>query len=148
MEIKDWENNCFVSNRNTAGYNFDNWYAAPRIVFMQCANMAVCQHQIFNSRIRSWWRHQMETYRRYWPFVREIHRQPASDAEFWCFLGSPPEQPVKLITETLVIWNANAPIMTSLYWWWQVSIVKDSLYLSVYLVPLSMRQAKATWAVC
>ena len=39
----------------------------------------------------SWWRHQMETFLRYWPFVRGIHRSPVvpitnfSDTELWCF---------------------------------------------------------------
>ena len=39
----------------------------------------------------AWWRHQMETFPRYWPFVRRIHRSPVnfptkvSDAELWCF---------------------------------------------------------------
>ena len=52
----------------------------------------------------TWWRHQMETFPRYWSFVRGIHRSPvnslhdrwipctkASDAELWCFLLSAPE---------------------------------------------------------
>ena len=26
----------------------------------------------------SWWRHQMETFSAYWPFVREIHRSPVN----------------------------------------------------------------------
>ena len=39
----------------------------------------------------SWWRHQMEQFPRYWPFVWGIHRSPvnclhkASDAELWFF---------------------------------------------------------------
>ena len=46
--------------------------------------------------IYAWWRHQMETFPRYWPFVWEFtgHRwipTKASDAEFWCFLWSTPE---------------------------------------------------------
>ena len=43
----------------------------------------------------TWWRHQMETFPRYWPFVRRIHRSSvntaftkASDAELWYFLWS------------------------------------------------------------
>ena len=38
-----------------------------------------------------WWRHKMEHFPRYWPFVRGIHRHgwllltKASDAELWCF---------------------------------------------------------------
>ena len=45
----------------------------------------------------SWWRHQMKTCPRYWPFVRGINRSlwilrtKASDAELWCFLWSAPE---------------------------------------------------------
>ena len=27
---------------------------------------------------KSWWRHQMETFSRYWPFVRRIHRSPVN----------------------------------------------------------------------
>ena len=27
---------------------------------------------------RTWWRHQMETFPRYWPFVRGIHRSPVN----------------------------------------------------------------------
>ena len=28
--------------------------------------------------LETWWRHQMETFPRYWPFVREIHRSPVN----------------------------------------------------------------------
>ena len=41
-----------------------------------------------------WWRHRMETFPHYWPFVRGIHRSSvdspykASDAGLWCFLWS------------------------------------------------------------
>ena len=41
------------------------------------------------------WRHKMEIFTRYWPFVRGIHRclaTKASDAELWCFHWSAPEQ--------------------------------------------------------
>ena len=44
-----------------------------------------------------WWRHETETFPRYWPFVRGIHRSrciprtKASDAELWCFIWSAPE---------------------------------------------------------
>ena len=39
-----------------------------------------------NRKLLSWWRHQMETFPRYWPLVRDIHRSwmprtKASDAE-------------------------------------------------------------------
>ena len=62
------------------------------------------------------WRHFVQ----YWRFVRGIHRSPwlpttkANDAELWCFLWSVSEQTVELTIETLVIWDAIAPIMTSL----------------------------------
>ena len=38
----------------------------------------------------------------------------ANDAELWCFLLSAPEQTIEEIIDTLVIWDAIAPIMTSL----------------------------------
>ena len=68
----------------------------------------------------TWWRHQMETFPRYWPFVRGIHwstvnsRTKASDAELWYFLWSAPEQMVEWKIKTSVIWNVIARIMTSL----------------------------------
>ena len=31
---------------------------------------------------RSWWRHQMETFPRYWPFVRGIHRPPVNKVQW------------------------------------------------------------------
>ena len=52
------------------------------------------------------------------PLWGQCHRQipptKASDAELWCFLWSPPEQTVEQTTETLVIWDAIAFLMTSL----------------------------------
>ena len=45
---------------------------------------------------------------------RWIPRTKASDAEFWCFLGSAPEPKVEETVETPVIWDAIALIMTSL----------------------------------
>ena len=38
----------------------------------------------------------------------------ASDAEFWCFLKSAPEQMVEQTAESPVIWDSIALIMTSL----------------------------------
>ena len=38
----------------------------------------------------------------------------ASDAELWCVLSSVPELTVEQTTESLVIWDAMALIMTSL----------------------------------
>ena len=59
---------------------------------------------------------------RYWPFVRGIHRSQwilrtkASDVELWCFLWSAPEWTVEKKIVKLMIWDAIAPIMTSLEW--------------------------------
>ena len=70
--------------------------------------------QLHNDVIK--WKH----FPRYWPFVRGIHRSPvnprtkASDVELWCFLWSALEQTVKQTIARLVIWDAIAPIMTSL----------------------------------
>ena len=67
----------------------------------------------------SWWRHQMETFPRYGPYVWGIHRSrwnpltKASNAELWCFLWFVCEHMVEQTFETLLIRNANALIMTS-----------------------------------
>ena len=56
------------------------------------------------------------------PFCGGIHRSPmdpltkANDAEVWCFLWPAPEQTVQQTLKTLVIWDAIAIIMASLYW--------------------------------
>ena len=61
----------------------------------------------------------METFSRYWPFVRGIYRSPlnslfkANDAEICCFLWSAPEQTVEQTIEMPVIWDAMALIMVS-----------------------------------
>ena len=45
---------------------------------------------------------------------RWIPLPKASDAELWCFLWSAPEQTIEQTNETPVIWDDNAPIMTTL----------------------------------
>ena len=56
----------------------------------------------------------------HWPFVMGNHQSPwipltkASDPDLWCILWSVPEQTVEQTIETPVIWDATAPIMTSL----------------------------------
>ena len=61
------------------------------------------------------WKH----FPRYWPYVRGIHRSlvsshtKASDAELWCFLRSVPDYTIDQTIARLVIWDAIAPIMTS-----------------------------------
>ena len=47
---------------------------------------------------------------------RWIPLATASNWEFWCFLWSAPEQTVEHTIDTLVIWDAIALIMKSLYW--------------------------------
>ena len=37
-----------------------------------------CKSRTFTYPIEPWWRHQMETFSRYWPFVRGIHRSPVN----------------------------------------------------------------------
>ena len=62
------------------------------------------------------WKH----FPRYWPFVRGstdlrwISLIKASDAELWCFLWPASEITIEQTTETPVIWDARALIMTSL----------------------------------
>ena len=62
------------------------------------------------------WKH----FPRYWPFVRRIDRPPVDSSHkdqwrrAWCFLWSAPEQSVKQIIDTQVVWDAIALIMTSL----------------------------------
>ena len=46
--------------------------------------------------------------------LRWIPRTKASDAELWCFHWSAPEPTVEQTMETLVIWDANTRIVTSL----------------------------------
>ena len=45
---------------------------------------------------------------------RWIPLTKASDAEFWCFLWSAPEQTFKQTIEMQVIWDVIVPIVTSL----------------------------------
>ena len=54
---------------------------------------------------------------------RWIPLKKASDWEFWCFLWSTPEQTVEQTTETPVIWEAIALIMTS---WQYIQSHKDT----------------------
>ena len=67
-----------------------------------------------------WWRNEMETFSALLVFRAEkftghrwIPRTKASDAEPWCFLLSTPEPTVEQRTETPVIKDAIALIMTS-----------------------------------
>ena len=78
-------------------FNFWNCGISNEIVlflFEKCS-IKLHIHVNFNSYsygesflIIPWWRHQMETFSRCWPFVRGITHTKASDAELWCFLWS------------------------------------------------------------
>ena len=54
-----------------------------------------------------WRRHQKEHFPCYWPFVQQIHRTKASDAELW----SASESTVEWTIVGLVIWDVTAPIV-------------------------------------
>ena len=75
--------------------------------------------RIFNS----WWRHQVENFPHYWPYVREstcylwFPLTNANDVEFWCILRSVSQQTVEQTIEMPVIGDAIALIMTSMYCW-------------------------------
>ena len=61
----------------------------------------------------------------------------ASDAQFWCFLWSEPEEIVEYTIETSVIWDAIALIMTSLQWWRCRPISRRSAVLLLYMATKS-----------
>ena len=71
-----------------------------------------------------------------WEFTgnRCIPLTKASDAELWCFLWSAPEQTAEKTIETPVIWDAFAPIMTSLWCTYLYNNVPHvaHLYISVW----------------
>ena len=60
----------------------------------------------------------METFSRYWHFVRGILTK-ASDAKLWCFLWSAPEQTVD---QTIAL------IMTLLQWYISLQFIPDGPY--------------------
>ena len=84
------------------------------------------------------WRHQMEIISTLLALCegnprggdRWILFTKTSDAELWYFLWSTPEQTVKQTIETPVIWDAIAPIMTSLQWVNYESIGTDAMATS------------------
>ena len=104
-----WNNNMWNSIR--ISLHIDQWS------FIHITN---------RSQISTWWRHQMETFSALLalcegdsPVIGEFpHRwiplTKANDAKLWCFLWSAPEQTVEQTTQTPVIWDAIALIMTSL----------------------------------
>ena len=60
------------------------WISTPCISYRLTVYMCniwkkrECASSFCNIPVQSWWRHQMETLPRYWPFVRRIHRSPVN----------------------------------------------------------------------
>ena len=73
----------------------------------------ICDQSLDNN---SWWRHQSKKISASTGH-RWISLTKASDVELWCFLWSAPEQTVKQTSETSVIWDDIALIMTALQCW-------------------------------
>ena len=71
---------------------------------------------------RTWWRHQMETFSMLLALCagnftsdQWVPRIKASNAELWCFLWSAWKKTIEETIVRLVIWDAIAHIMTSLF---------------------------------
>ena len=74
---------------------FNGEVGRPRRVYQFLLSVTIVQTQAAEWKTTTvlwpWWRHQMETCPRNWPFVRGIHQSrwiphtKASDAELWCF---------------------------------------------------------------
>ena len=63
--------------------------------------------------ILSWWRHQVETFSALLALChRCISLTKTSNAELWCFVWCAPKQTTGQAIEMLLIWDANALIMT------------------------------------
>ena len=78
-----------------------------------------CVHANANTTL---WRHQMETFPRYWPFVRGIHQSPVDYPEKGLWHGALTLYLICASTNdwtigVSVIWDAIALIITSLWWY-------------------------------
>ena len=62
--------------------------------------------------IHPWWRHQIETFLRFWPFVLRIHRSPVNSPHECQWRGALMFSLIWTM-DTPVIWDAIALIMTS-----------------------------------
>ena len=108
---------CFVSLSFTSSRESIWWKFIVRVLLLWSRHPAelVKKKSRYHDDVIKW-----KHFLRYWPFVREFtcHRwiphRKASDAELWCFRWSAPEQTVELTIVRLVIWDAIAPIMTSM----------------------------------
>ena len=66
--------------------HINNYFSNILLLLRSCLCM-ICWFQIFFLLLRfAWWRHQMETFPRYWPFVRGIPRSPFNSRHKcqWC----------------------------------------------------------------
>ena len=80
----------------------------------------ITEEYIGRCELASWWRHQMEAFPRYWPFVRKIHWSPVNSPHkgqwrrplMFSFICDWIYDWVKIVR--IVIWGVIAPIMTSL----------------------------------
>ena len=94
------------------------WYLSPWPNWVMLTSPRCRQHvhlSGFNHNVlrrSTWWRHQMETFPRNWPFVKRNHLW--SPVELWSFPWSAPKQTVERTNLTPVIWDAIAHILTSL----------------------------------
>ena len=58
---------------------------------------------------RPWWRHQIETFPRYWPVVRGIHRSP---------VNSPSQRPVTRNFDVFFDLGLNKTMSKQVWCWW------------------------------
>ena len=101
-----WTGSALLQRNAITWTIYDNWSRGWKLQWnMNQCTTVFCHENAFENVVHfcgyfvpvSWWRHQMETFPRYWLFVRGIpghHWIPctkASDAELWCFLWSAPE---------------------------------------------------------
>ena len=79
----------------------------------QLTNQQISHSVYSNYQVHSWWRHQMETFPCYWPFVRGIHQSPVDFPHIGQWRGALiQKKTVAQTIETLMIWDAIVLIMT------------------------------------
>ena len=83
----------------------------------------------------------------HWSFVRGIHQSPlipltmASDVELWCFLWSALERKAEQTIEMLMIWDAIALIMTSI-WCVATKIWHPHILGFIHMIPKYSKYSK------
>ena len=53
----------------------------PKCIHLQYVPELICYNHVCLLGSQSWWRHHMETFPRYWPFVRRLHRSPMNSPQ-------------------------------------------------------------------